>query len=330
MRRWFSRLAQWRNLTDPDLAGRMQALTDEAARYRKEAACRQHIGNVIARYFIKHERSTDIAIPFDSVKIDSNPDWIQGMLDRKELTEPEFGIFRFFAGNTGTVLDVGANFGYSVSSIWATAPSCRILSFEPNPWHVVCLQEIKRLRPGQYDFVHTGLGNRDDVIRFTVPVIEGIGISGLISAAIESETDWAIPENLLQHMFTYVPNVEKPQLQFAEVEWTVHPLDAILSARHYDVPLDEIIAVKMDVEGFEAEVIEGAIETIRHHRPLLMIEGANRNPAVVGPLQALGYQYADFQSERLVLSNQPSTQTSGFFLHGEKLDTYRQLGMVMN
>lgn len=300
------------------------------ARYRKEAACRQAIGSAIARYFVKQQRTDDIAVPFEKLITDSNPQWIEGMLDRIELTEPEFAIFRFFKNRTGTVLDLGANFGYSAASIWATGATMSILSFEPNPWHVPCLQQIKVMRRGRFDFVSSGLGSRDDSIRFVVPVIDGVGISGLMSAAIESETDWAIPENLVHYVFKYLTNVEVPVVQFSEVTWKVRPLDAILSSRKFDVPLDEIAAIKLDVEGFEADVIAGAIETIRHHLPMLMIEGANRNPMVVGQLTPLGYRYAEFQDEQLALSADQSLRTNGFYLHESKLDLYRLLGMLSN
>ena len=80
-------------IADQELLDSLQA---ELAKVRKEAACRQRIGNVIARYFIKRERTPDIAIPFDAVTIDSDPVWVPGMLERSTLTEPEFAVFRFF------------------------------------------------------------------------------------------------------------------------------------------------------------------------------------------------------------------------------------------
>ena len=316
--------------SDRDIADQMKRLSAEVARYRKEAACRRIVGNVIARYFIKGERTPDIAASFETITVDSNPQWVPNMLSRRELTEPEFAVFRFFKDQAGTVLDLGANFGYSAATIWATGATSPILSVEPNPWHVPCLHQIKQQRAGRFDYVSVGLGKRDDAIRFVVPVIEGVGISGLMSAAIESETDWAIPENLIHYMFEYLPETETPRLQFAEVVWQVRPLDAVLASGRFDVSLDEIAAIKLDVEGFEADVITGGIETVRRHLPMLMIEGANRNPAVTEQLLPLGYRYADFQDERLTLSPLQSARTSGFYLHESKLDRYRQLGMLTN
>ncbi|MDR3662623.1 MAG: FkbM family methyltransferase [Mycobacterium sp.] len=309
---------------------RLESLRAELATVRKEAACRQRIGNVIARYFIKGERTPDIAIPIDAVTIDCDPVWVPGMLERPDLTEPEFAMFRFFDANDDTVLDIGANFGYSAATMWAAGSRSRILSFEPNQWHSVCLEQIKALRPGQFDYLITGLGNAETRIPFTMPVVEGTGISGLSSAAIESETDWAIPENLLSYMMNYLPNIPLPRLQFSETLWPISKLDDVLARNRFAVPLDRISAIKIDVEGYEADVLAGAGATLDRHRPMLMIEGANRVPEVVSQLVARDYAYADFRDEGVVLSDEPSTRVGGFFLHRTKLDAYRRIGLLLN
>jgi len=102
-------------------------------------------------------------------------------------------VFRFFKDEAGTVLDIGAHFGYSAASIWAAGATTSILSFEPNPWHAVCLDRIKAIRPGKFDYATLGIGDVPRAVCFVMPVIEGVGISGLSSAAIETELDWAIP-----------------------------------------------------------------------------------------------------------------------------------------
>ena len=309
-------------------AKRIAELTAEVDKFRKEAACRQLIGNVIARYFIKKERTSDISIGFSTLRPDSDPVWMTGVLERTTLTEPEFAIFRFFNDDTDTVLDIGANYGYSAATIWAAGATSKILSFEPNPWHVVCLEQIKQMRPGIFDFVNIALGSSPGELNFVLPVIEGTGVSGLMSASIESEMDWAIPENVLLYMVNYLPNVALPRLQFTEMTWEVAQLDTVLAGRSFDVPTDAISAIKMDVEGFEADVVAGAVNTLHRHKPLVMLEGANRDPDVVRQMTALGYRYADFNGDTLNLMTRASTRTSGFFLHDSRLQQYRDKGLL--
>jgi FkbM family methyltransferase len=318
-----------RHTEEIDQLGRKWSETAEAeARYRKEARCRQLISSAIARYFFMDERSKDDSIPFEDVKVDSNANWIPEILGRAELSEPEFEVFKHFDQDAGTILDIGANYGYAAASIWAAGATSKILSFEPNPWHRPCLLRIKEMRSGLFDFIHLGLGSTDSSTRFIIPVIEGIGISALSSAAMEAEIDWGLPENLVQHMMHDHPGLESPRLQFTEVTWHTERLDDVLPKYPFDIDVSTITAMKIDVEGFEAVVLAGAVNTLRTHKPLIMIEGANRNADVVARLSPLGYIYADFVVDHVVLTDQLSSNSNGFFLHIDRLDYYRSIGLL--
>lgn len=321
----FHRLMQRYLPEDP----RITLLREQIAHYRKEADCRRIINSAMVRYFVQHQRTADIAIPFEQVEIDSNPDWIPYVLEKMEMTEPEFAIFRFFQDEASTILDIGANYGYSVGSIWKSGSKARIISFEPNAWHQACLQRIKELRSGCYDFINCGLGSAAQDLRFVVPVIEGVGQSGLSSAAIETELDYTLPECLLKVMMAHPKAPEIPRLQFAETHWKIEPLDAILARHRFEISLDPIVAIKIDVEGYEPEVLEGAAGTLRQHRPLVMIETANRVPAVGRRMARLGYRYADFQNGAAFLSAERSTRVSGFYMHASRLEEYRRLGLLI-
>jgi FkbM family methyltransferase len=279
---------------------------------------------------VKGERTTDLAVPITSVTVDSNPVWVPDMLTRPALSEPEFAAFRYFQDPTETILDIGAHFGYSAASIWTAGARVMIVSFEPNPWHSACLEKIKTLRPGRFDYVTIGLGANNGQARFVMPVVDGVGISGLSSAAIESETDWAIPENLLAYMMGQRQGSAPPHLQFAEVSWPVARLDDILDQHLIGLPLDRIGALKIDAEGTEADVLAGSTMLLDRHCPMVMIEGANRVAPVTALLASHAYVYAEFDSGRVYLSEQRSERTSGFYLHRSKLDDYRHTSLLGN
>jgi FkbM family methyltransferase len=311
-----------------DITERLNKLTVDVARYRNEARFRQMIGVVMARYFIKGERADWVAIPYEKVTGDSNPRWIPELLERRDLHEPEFSIFRYFADDSSTILDIGANWGYAAASIWAAETTSRIISFEPNPWHMPCLQRIKELRPGLFDFVNVGLGSRLSDTKFVIPVLEGLALSALASASIEAMTDWGVPENILHHLMHEHAELEEPRIQFTEVVWRTDRLDDVLDKHQFDLDLSVISAMKIDVEGFEADVLTGAEQTLRKHKPMIMIEGANRVPAIVDYLSSLGYRFAEFVAGCVELSDQQSSRVNGFFLNEEKLVDYRTKGML--
>lgn len=56
--------------------------------------------------------------------------------------------------------------------------------------------------------------------------------------------------------------------------------------------LERVALIKVDVEGFEAHVIEGARATITRDRPLLYVENdrAEKSPALIDTIQKLGYR----------------------------------------
>jgi FkbM family methyltransferase len=71
-----------------------------------------------------------------------------------------------------------------------------------------------------------------------------------------------------------------------------------LGGEFEEIPMDTIDAmnlarvdmIKIDVEGMEADVLAGAEQTIRTHRPLMYVEHLKSGTAVLGPLlSGLGY-----------------------------------------
>jgi len=294
---------------------------------QKDAVRKRAFAEAAIRYFVNNDRSPDVSVTLDEAKPDSDTEWIKDILASGTLSEPEFAAFGRL-GVRGTILDVGASYGYSAASIWASGNNSPIVSFEPNPRHHRCLQAIKEARSGLYDWCGVGLGNAHGMLNFTVPVVEGTACSALSSIVLKDNLAWSIFEHLPQYASNHLPDIKSPRLQFAEEQWPVETLDTILATRRFSVSTEEISAIKIDVESYEPEMLSGAQETLLKHRPVLMIEGANHNLRVVSILSALGFQFADFSPNGLYLSNEPSGWVNGFYLHGSRLDEYRGSGLL--
>ena len=76
----------------------------------------------------------------------------------------------------------------------------------------------------------------------------------------------------------------------------IRPLDEIVPEALGDEPVGFI---KIDVEGYELDVLRGASSTIRRHRPTLLIETADV-PAVSEAMREHGYRGLFFFHRRLI------------------------------
>jgi FkbM family methyltransferase len=292
-----------------------------------DAARKRAFAEAAIRYFVNNDRSPDVSVTLQQARPDSDTAWIEDILARGTLSEPEFAAFGRLRAR-GTILDVGANFGYSAASIWASGNNSPVISFEPNPRHHPCLQAIKEARAGLFDWCGVGLGNAPGTLTFTVPVMEGTALSGFSSLVLRNNLALSIFENLPEHASKYLPEVTTPRLQFAEEQWPVETLDTVLVTRQFSVSTEEISAIKIDVESYEPEMLSGARETLSKHRPMVMIEGANHNPRVANIMSELDFKFADFTANGLYLSDEGSKWINGFYLHASRLDEYRASGLL--
>ena len=163
-----------------------------------------------------------------------------------EWAEAEVQLFSQIIRPTDTVVEVGANIGSHTLAIARLASEGRVHAFEPQPY-VFSLLKKNVLDNG---FKNTTLWN----------------------AAVGSEIGRASMPYLSANIYS--------PINFGAI--SIHTI----SGRRVGVPLlkidgiqeiQQINFLKIDVEGFEPQVLEGAISAIQKFRPIVFIESRNRD-----------------------------------------------------
>lgn len=189
--------------------------------------------------------------------------------------EPEFAAFQKFRSHAGLFLDVGANVGQSALS-FRLYHGGSILAIEPNEFHEPELRLLRRLLR-RFDFLILAAGEASGVAMLHVPTVRGVPVTGeasLLQGEAE-RSDW------LRRQFG---RGDLRDFQVVQRQVPVRRLDDLALAPSF---------VKIDVEGYELEVLRGLVETLRRHRPILLVERTRRTPAVSRFL-------ADFRYEAFV------------------------------
>jgi FkbM family methyltransferase len=218
--------------------------------------------------------------------------------------DPEFEVFRRFSSLQGTFLDVGANEGKAALSFRLMNATAPILCIEPNPFHEKDLRALRRpLRA--FDYRIAGAGARPGRMTLHVPIFRGVPLTGLASLVPVDEMDlsWWLERHGLQD--------QAGAISFSAVEVEVLPLDTLGLAPSF---------LKIDVEGFELEVLEGLRSTIDAHHPIVFIERSERFEEIGELLSSFGYAALAFDVRRKELvAPQTVSSTNAVFLHEQHL-----------
>jgi FkbM family methyltransferase len=212
------------------------------------------------------------------------------------LSEPDFAALKLFPDlHDKLLLDVGANRGQSIEALLLVAPQSRIMSFEANGSLGQQLQRVYRPNPRVtvHDF---GLGDIDQTIRLYVPAYRRWRFDGLASCSRE-EAAAALQERIVGY--------REALLTIHEVPCLVRRLD--------DMELTPFF-IKLDVEGYEYQVLRGAEQTLRAHRPVLMVESPGTD--TIEFLESLAYERFAYLSGQFVRNQAGERNT--FFMTADK------------
>lgn len=146
-------------------------------------------------------------------------------------------------------VDVGANCGYY--SFVASRFAKRVVAIEANPEYAMMLHASRDLSDSKIEIVNSAIANSHGIVDLRIPgQLEG---SASITDIDFSDYDVRI------------------------VQVNTAPLDYYLES----LPVESDMIIKVDTEGAEEMVWDGASNTRAHHRPVWMLE---YSPGAYGPL----------------------------------------------
>jgi FkbM family methyltransferase len=174
------------------------------------------------------------------------------------------------------MIDIGANRGQSIDAMRLYHPKQPIVAFEPNPNLAARLPSLFKGDP--HLVVHNvGLGDTPGEFTLQVPSYNGWDFDG--QAALN------FGEDLLSYIRSSIIGFDEAKLSFKKFRCEVRRLDGFKLKPGF---------LKIDTEGSELRVLRGAIETIRTHRPILLIENSSPS-AVIDFLKPIGYSEFHFE-----------------------------------
>ena len=183
-------------------------------------------------------------------------DWQEKML-KEEYDKELFGAIRKFDLKGKTIFDIGSHVGYhSIFFSKLVGPNGKVLAFEPNPFNAKRIQE-----------------NIDK------NSIKNIKVCNIALSSENSETDFLFSENIENGTSSggfieasdtfYSKDSYESGIGFKRMKVATKRIDDLDEIKKGKMKVD---VMKIDVEGAESLVFDGAMATIKKDRPIILIE----------------------------------------------------------
>jgi FkbM family methyltransferase len=199
---------------------------------------------------------------------------------RARREEAETAIVSAILGAAqGTLVDVGANIGFLSLVYRQLAPDAVVIAVEPSPTNL--------------PYLRANVEGRDIWVE-AVAVGASPGYAILFEDSLTGQNSSLVNEFIVLAMNARRAGVPTST---AEVTVEVTTLDVLLSDCKRPVAF-----LKIDVEGFECEVLAGAIATLAQERPFLQVEVQRRVPETLQMLRNFGYRILAADTSVLLLS----------------------------
>jgi len=178
------------------------------------------------------------------------------LASRLRGAEPEVRGLAALVGLGDSVIDVGAAHGmYMVPLAHLVGATGRVDSFEPHPRQQRTLRRWCRVLGARHVSVHdSAVGSARGRLTMRLPILFGLPIYG--RAHLTEGAAPVAPRDRVRHWSTPTATLD---------EWV---------AEH---GIERVSFIKIDVEGFEPHVLQGAVTTIGRDLPSLLLEIEERH-----------------------------------------------------
>jgi len=139
--------------------------------------------------------------------------------------------------------DIGSHRGF-MAGIMALAGSKTVYCFEPNPENIIHLDTIKKLNSNlDLRVLPYAVSDKDGQAEFSI-----------------------MPESSMGKLSE--SSFQKDEATNSSIHVTMKSLDSLIASGETDIPQ----FIKIDVEGAEYDVLQGAVQLIDQHQPVFVIE----------------------------------------------------------
>ena len=211
---------------------------------------------------------------------------------KSNVKEGDFIYFLSMLPKDSTILDIGANIGVMTVHISRKHPDAVVFSFEPVPENQYNIRRlIKFFKIKNVKVFEIALGNYNGPAEIIMPEYNHVKFHGLshIDSIIGSESDKGVKYKV-----------------------NIHKLDDLAEMKALENPVS---GIKIDVENYEYNVLEGARKLLIKYKPIIYAElWENHNRAdCIKLLTEMGYTTFILDKGVLVKFDSARHQTQNFF-----------------
>jgi FkbM family methyltransferase len=187
-------------------------------------------------------------------------------------------LFHQIIEKDSVVLDIGANMGQYACRLSDYIKTGKIYSFEPFYPNYTSLCSMKKtLRLKNVEPLHIAVSDKKGALKLMIPIINDNLIVGT------------------QAVLEQFRHSDYKNVKYCEETVAVETIDNFVAEKK----LSKIDFIKIDTEGAEIAVLNGGLETIKKHLPVLSIE-ISPSSSELNFLYAMGYESFFMSDKKLV------------------------------